>query len=55
MKHKSRSVSDLEKLVKQKEAELAELQEELQQAEDYRREQTKQFLKKDRRDDDLDW
>lgn len=55
MKHKSRSVADLEKLIKQKELELAELQMELQQAEDHRREQTKQFLKKNRRDDDMDW
>lgn len=52
--HKIRSIAEIEKLIKQKENELFELQVELQQAEDLRQKQTKRFLKKDNTDSE-DW
>ena len=53
MKHnKGRSVSDLEKLIKQKENELFALQQELEQAEAYRRAQTKKYLAQNHEEDD---
>ena len=52
--HKIRSIAEIEKLIKQKENELFELQVELQQAENLRRDQTKKFLKRDNLDNE-DW
>lgn len=53
MKHnKGRSISDLEKLIKQKENELFALQQELKQAEAYRRVQTKKYLAQNQEEDD---
>lgn len=52
--NKGKSVAELEKLIRQKEAELFELQKELEQAEEYRHEQTKKFIAK-ANDDDQDW
>lgn len=53
MKHnKGRSVSDLEKLIKQKENELFALQQELEKAEEYRRARTKKYLAQNQEEDD---